>query len=377
MLVNKPPMGWNSWNTFGGGFTDETIRETADYIVSSGLKDAGYEYVVIDDCWSLKERDASGRIVEDPEKFPQGIKALADYIHSLGLKFGMYSCAGLRTCAAYPASFDREFIDAQTFADFGVDFLKYDYCFFPKNADPVAHYNRMSMALKATGRDILFSACNWGEDNVQTWIRSTGAHMYRSTGDLGERFEAIRNIATSQFSLFRYSAPGCFNDVDMMVCGMDGVGNVGHPGLCGDTEYKTHFALWCMASSPLMMGCDVRRLRPEPLALMKNKDLIRIDQDEECRPPIIMDCRNPMTPTLFKHLSNREFAIGFFNLGDDEGTPDFRPWDMGFPTTAGFTMRLKDVFTGEVISGVNDYMSFKLAPHDCKVFLGSYEPADR
>lgn len=372
MLVNKPPMGWNSWNTFGEGINEDVIKETADAMVATGLKDAGYEYVVIDDCWSERERGADGRIVVDKNKFPSGMKALADYVHSLGLKFGMYSCAGTRTCAFYPGSFDNEFIDAQTFADWGVDFLKYDYCTFPSKAVGMAHYNRMSMALKATGRDILFSACNWGVENVENWVRSVGAHMYRSTGDIGERFSAIVNIAKSQFDLWRYSAPNCFNDMDMLVCGMDGVGNVGHPGLCGDTEYKTHFALWCMAGSPLMMGSDLRKLRPETLELLTNKDLLRIDADEEHRPPIIMNVLGENTPVMFKHLSNRQFALAFFNFGDDEGSSDFRPWDIGLTKNTGIGLKLREVFTGETLDYVDDYIIFKLKPHDCKVFIGEY-----
>lgn len=372
MIINKPPMGWNSWNTFGWEINDKVIRETADIMVSSGLKDAGYEYVVIDDCYALRDRDADGKIVPDPDKFPYGMKALSDYVHSKGLKFGMYSCAGVLTCAWYPSSYDKEFIDAQTFADWGVDYLKYDFCNFPKTADPVMAYARMSMALKATGRDIVFSACNWGDCEVEKWIRSTGAHLYRSTGDIGERFSAILNNCRSQDEKIRYSAPGCFNDMDMLVVGMDGIGNVGHPGLCGDTEYKTHFALWCMNSQPLMMGSDLRKLRPEILDLLTNKDLLRIDQDEECRPPMYASIKGDNRPTFFKHLSNRQFAIGFFNLDDEPGNADFRPWDIGFPTTSGIGMMLRDVFTGEVIGPVNDYMTMYLEPHDCRVYLGEW-----
>ena len=158
MLAKKPPMGWNSWNTFGPNINEALIMETADAMVSLGYRDAGYEYLVIDDCWSLKERGADGRLVPDPEKFPHGMKYVADYVHEKGLKFGMYSCAGLRTCAGYPSSYDHEYVDAQTFAGWGVDFLKYDFCNFPENADCKNRYLRMSMALKATGRPILFSA---------------------------------------------------------------------------------------------------------------------------------------------------------------------------------------------------------------------------
>lgn len=376
MIINKPPMGWNSWNTFGNNINEDVIRETADALVSTGLRDAGYEYVVIDDCWSLHDRDENGRIVEDPKLFPHGIRALSDYIHSLGLKFGMYSCAGLRTCAGFPSSFEREFIDAQTFADFGVDLLKYDFCFFPHDRSALHYYNRMGMALKATGRDILFSACNWGTYESEKWMRSVGADMYRSTGDIGERFASIRDIATSQFDKLRYSATGCYNDMDMLVCGMDGIGNVGHPGLCGDTEYKTHFALWCMAGSPLMIGTDIRRIRPETVKLLTNPGLLRINADAECRNPIITKFKGELCPTMFKHLSDREFAIAFFNLSDDNGSADFRPYDIGLPTTAGFGLRLEEVFTGETYDYVNDYIEFELKPHDCKVFLGSYVTKD-
>jgi alpha-galactosidase len=161
-----PPLGWNSWNTFTWDINEGLIREVADAFVSEGFKEAGYEYIVIDDCWSLKERDVGGRLVPDPVKFPGGMKALADYIHSKGLKFGMYSCVGTRTCAGYPGSFEHEFQDAALFAEWGVDYLKYDYCYKPSQISGALLYKRMSLALKNCGRDILFSACNWGTDNV-------------------------------------------------------------------------------------------------------------------------------------------------------------------------------------------------------------------
>ncbi|MCQ2456621.1 MAG: glycoside hydrolase family 27 protein [Clostridia bacterium] len=372
MVMSTPPMGWNSWNTFNFHINETIIRETAEAIVSKGLKDAGYEYVVIDDWWSLKERDKDGRLVANPELFPSGMKALSDYVHSLGLKFGMYSCAGLRTCGGFPASFDREFLDAQTFADWGVDYLKYDFCFFPHNAVGRNYYNRMSMALKATGRDIVFSACNWGADEVEKWIRSTGAHLYRSTGDIFESFSSVKDIATSQWSKEKYSAPGCYDDLDMLICGMDGQGDLGHPNACSDTDYKTHFALWCMMGSPLMLGNDVRVMRPEMVELVTNKDLLRIDADAECRNPIILTTNSELTPTYFKHLSNNEFALAMFNFSDDAGNGDFRPWEIGLTRNAGFSLDMREVFTGEELHGVNDFIWTPLAPHDCKVFIGKY-----
>ena len=374
MLITKPPMGWNSWNTFNSAINEQVVRETAETMAANGLKDAGYEYVVIDDCWALNDRDEKGRLVSNPEKFPSGMRVLSDYVHSLGLKFGMYSCAGMRTCTGFPGSFDREFIDAQTFAEWGVDYLKYDFCYFPHDRKGMSAYNKMSMALKATGRDIVFSVCNWGVHDVKKWARSIGAHLWRSTGDISERFTYVRDIATSQYDNFCFTAPGCYNDMDMLICGMDGIGPVGHPGACGDIEYKTHFAMWCMANAPLMIGSDVRRIRPETLKLLTNPDLIRINQDEECRAPIVVTTRGELCPTFFKHLSDKEVAIGFFNFGDDRGNPDFRPWDLGFPTTAGFGLKLREIFSGETIDYVDDYFEVQLEPHDCKVYVGTYVP---
>jgi len=377
MIINKPPMGWNSWNTFGDQINEKVICDMADKIVELGLKDAGYEYIVIDDCWSLRQRDENDRIVADPALFPNGMRAVADYIHSKGLKFGMYSCAGTLTCAGFPASFEREFIDAETFAEFGIDYLKYDFCMFPDNKDAQLYYHRMGMALKATGRDIVFSACNWGERESEKWIRSTGAHLYRSTGDIGERFNSVRSISTSQFDKLQYAAPGCFNDIDMLICGMDGVGNVGHPGLCGDTEYKTHFALWCMMGSPLMIGSDLRRVRPETLDLLKNPHLLRINQDEECRNPIVIASpRSTASYTMFKHLSNNQVALAFFNLNDDNGSAELCPHDIGLTINCGFGIKFTEVFTGETLNFYNDYVSIPLAAHDCRVYIGEYVTRD-
>ncbi|MDD3213297.1 MAG: glycoside hydrolase family 27 protein, partial [Eubacteriales bacterium] len=188
MYVKTPPMGWNSWNTFGPQPTEALIRETADAMVTLGYQDAGYEYVVIDDGWMLMDRDENGLFVADPEKFPSGIRALADYVHGKGLKLGIYSCAGTRTCARYPGSFDHEFSDARQFAEWQVDYLKYDFCNFPKSADCRQRYQTMAMALRACGRDILFAACNWGMEAPETWMRSAGANSYRSTPDIMDSF---------------------------------------------------------------------------------------------------------------------------------------------------------------------------------------------
>ena len=220
-----PPLGWNSWNTFTWQINEELIKQVADTFVESGLKDAGYEYVVIDDCWSEKQRDENGRLVPDHWKFSEGIKPVADYVHSKGLKFGMYSCAGTHTCGGHPGSFEHEFDDAETFASWGVDYLKYDYCYKPDHIPGEVLYKRMSAALRNCGRDIMFSACNWGNDNVYKWIRESGAHLFRSTGDIQDNWESIKRLALSQIGNECYGGNFCHNDIDMLVVGMHGGSN--------------------------------------------------------------------------------------------------------------------------------------------------------
>lgn len=372
MLAKKPPMGWNSWNTFGPNISEQLILETADAMVDLGYREAGYEYLVIDDCWSLMERDQDGSLVADPAKFPHGMKYVADYVHQKGLKFGMYSCAGLRTCAGYPASFDHEYTDARTFADWGVDFLKYDFCNFPSTGDCKARYLRMSMALKATGRDILFSACNWGMHQPWKWMSSIGAHMYRSTGDICDNYKSFKDIALSQIENLSMSGYGCFNDPDMLIVGMYGKGNVGFGG-CSDLEYRTHFALWCLFGVPLMMGGDIRNLSEESRNLLLNRELIALNQDEECRPPYLVN--SPDDRLFFiRHLSNQEFVLAYFNLSDKDSAENFTcngAFDeIGIPYESGYGLELTDLFTGENLGVKRDYFVPAVEAHGCRLYRG-------
>ena len=370
MIANTPPMGWNTWNTFAQDISDSLIRESADAFCDIGLKDAGYEYIVIDDCWSKKVRDkVTDRIVPDESKFPYGMKALADYVHSKGLKFGMYSCAGQRTCADYPGSFDHEFLDAKTFAEWGVDFLKYDFCYKPEFVQGETLYRRMGMALRASGRDILFSACNWGSDNVWQWIRSTGAHMYRSTGDIVDTPESYRKIATSQFDKLGASANNCFNDVDMLTVGMYGKGNVGFTG-CSDADYRSQFSIWCMFSAPLMLGCDIRSMNEQTLKLVTNRDLIRIDQDKEARPPMIAKhtFRSDLF-VMFKHLDDGRYALGFFNFTEKAANIPATFANFGLSASAGYDVKAKDILDGEGEEVYREYMNVSVDAHDCKMYI--------
>ncbi len=373
-----PPMGWNSWNTFTWDINEELIRQVADTFVAEGYKDAGYEYIVIDDCWSLKQRDNQGNLVADPAKFPGGIKALADYIHAKGLKFGMYSCAGTHTCAGYPGSFEHEFQDARQFAAWEVDYLKYDYCYKPRTMDGELLYRRMGLALKNSGRDILFSACNWGEDNVHTWIRSAGAHMYRSTSDIQDNWESVKRIALSQLDKMSYTGSFCHNDMDMLVVGMRGGSNdafIGKIGGCTDVEYRTHFALWCMMGSPLMIGCDVRRADAATKDILLNKEIISINQDRESRGCYVIHpepqwLNNSGCFVLVKLLADGGLAIGFFNLGDGQREIPLQFWDMGLAYGAGAALSLYDCFRHEELGQFRERFVAVVPSHDCLILKG-------
>lgn len=375
-LGNLPALGWNSWNTFTWDISEKLIKETADAMVDNGYLDAGYEYLVIDDCWSLRERDADGNLVPDPEKFPNGMKAVADYIHSKGLKFGMYSCAGTHTCAGYPGSFEHEFQDAKQFAEWGVDYLKYDYCFKPRYMSGELLYKRMSLALKNCGRDILFSACNWGEDNVHHWIRESGAHSYRSTPDIQDNWDSIREIALSQLDKEPFTGNYCHNDMDMLIVGMYGGSNndwINHKiGGCTDSQYKCHFSLWCMMGSPLMIGCDIRSANQITKDILQNKDLIAINQDPEARGAY----RIKVEPQWFnendafvlvKALQNGDLAIGLYNFSDASRELTVQFWDMGIPAAAGAQLSLYDCWEHKELGVFKERYAVTVPAGDCVV----------
>lgn len=370
-MCKVPPMGWNSWNTFAENINEALIRTTADAMVESGLRDAGYEYLVIDDCWSLKERDAQGNLVADPVKFPSGMKAVADYVHSKGLKFGMYSCCGTKTCAQYPGSFDHEFQDADQLAAWGVDYLKYDNCYKPQGIECKNLYRRMGMALANCGRDIVFSACQWGTENVHEWIRSTGAHLFRSTGDICDSWESIKTLAESQMKYQAYSGNYCHNDMDMLVVGMHGKGGNDYisAGGCTDVEYQTHFALWAMMNSPLIIGCDIRNMTDATKKILMNRDMIAINQDEECRSPYRLETfASPDAFILVKPLSNGDYAIGFFNLGDAPATVLLNFWDIGLPTASGRALDMFDCIEGVSLGVQKEEYAATVAAHGSRVY---------
>ncbi|WP_266172061.1 glycoside hydrolase family 27 protein [Dyella subtropica] len=273
-LALTPPMGWNSWNKFGCDINEGVIRAAADAMVSSGMKDAGYRYVVIDDCWH-GERDANGDIQADAKRFPSGIKALADYIHAKGLKFGIYSDAGKKTCAGRPGSRGFEYQDARQYAAWGVDYLKYDWC-STYTQDGKSSYETMSDALRASGRDIVFSLCDWGRNKPWLWGETIG-NLWRTTGDIYDGWESrdghyngMTNILDMQVGLEGYAGPGHWNDPDMLE-----VGN----GDMTFEEYKSHFSLWAVLAAPLIAGNDLANMSAETKSILTNKDIIAVDQD--------------------------------------------------------------------------------------------------
>lgn len=281
-LALTPPMGWNTWNKFGCNVSDELVRGAADAMVSSGMKDAGYQYIVIDDCWQVK-RDEHGNIVPDPQRFPNGIKAVADYVHSRGLKFGIYSDAGEKTCAGRPGGLGHEYQDALMYASWGVDYLKYDWCNTLPGQDARASYANIRRALDASGRPIVLSICEWGSHQPWLWGQEVGGNLWRTTGDIQPRWEGKREwspgnccnngvmaIVDENEPLYSRAGPGHWNDPDML--------EVGNGGLT-TTENRTHFSLWAIMAAPLIAGNDLRSMPPDVKEILTNKEVIAVDQD--------------------------------------------------------------------------------------------------
>ncbi|MCQ2324583.1 MAG: glycoside hydrolase family 27 protein [Paludibacteraceae bacterium] len=277
LLCPTPPMGWSSWNTFACDINEDLIKAMADEMVATGLKDAGYIYLNLDDCWH-GERDADGFIQPDPVRFPSGMKALADYVHSKGLKIGIYSDAGSATCGGKPGSLGHEYQDALQYARWGIDYLKYDWC-NTENVNSKGAYSLMAKALRASGRDIVFSLCEWGDTQAYSWAENVG-HLWRTTGDVNCCFDCeldhggwkslgVLQIMDKNEKLRQFAGPNHWNDPDMME-----VGN----GMT-ESEDRAHFSMWCMMAAPLILGNDIRSMSPATAALVMNKDMIAIDQD--------------------------------------------------------------------------------------------------
>jgi alpha-galactosidase len=329
-LARSPPMGWNSWNKFACNVSEELIKQIADAMVTNGMKDAGYQYIVIDDCWQI-DRDSQGNIIPDAKRFPSGMKALANYIHAKGLKFGIYSDAGTLTCQKRPGSRGYEFQDARQYAAWGVDYLKYDWC-STSTQNQQASYSIMRDAMVKSGRPMVFSLCEWGSSKPWLWAREVG-NLWRTTGDIQDCWDCKRDwggmgfvhILDLQAGLESYAGPGHWNDPDML--------EVGNGGMT-ITEYRSHFSLWCILAAPLIAGNDIRSMSPEIAEILKNKEVIAVDQD-----PLGMQGRRVRREgeleVWAKQMADGGRAVALLNRGatatrisvswSDLGYPDYLP----------------------------------------------------
>jgi len=357
MLASAPPMGWNSWNKFGCDVSEPLIRETADAMVSSGMKDAGYQFVVIDDCWQV-DRDPQGRIVPDAKRFPSGMKALADYVHGKGLKFGLYSDAGAMTCQRRPGSLGYEQEDARQYAAWGADYLKYDWC-YTDGVDPKIAYTTMRDALRATGRPIVFSLCEWGRSKPWEWARGVG-HVWRTTEDIQDCWDCLRDwggagwvrLLDKQVGLEKFAGPGGWNDPDML--------EVGNGGLT-TAESRAHFSLWAMIAAPLMAGNDLRSMTPEIRDILTNKDVIAIDQDPLGRQATrIRD--DGEFEVWARPLAGGDWAVALLNRGKQAHDITVAWVELGLSASAA--PRVRDLWTKQDYGAVKTQFTASVPSHE-------------
>ena len=374
-LTPTPPMGWMTWNLFQGNISDQLIRETADAMVEGGFRDAGYEYIFIDDLWQ-GGRDRHNNIIPDPEKFPNGIKALADYVHSKGLKLGIYSDAAQLTCGGWTASLGFEEQDARTFASWGIDYLKYDYCNAPEDsATARQRYRTMAEALQKSGRDIALGICEWGQRQGEEWCEEVGGQLWRTTYDVRDMWKdvvkqggmGILDIINTTAPLAKYVRPGQWPDMDMLVVGLEGKGgpssDLGGVG-CTQTEYQTQMSMWCMMASPLAMTNDLRKVSDDDRRILLNPEIIAINQD-----PLGKGAERKVMADDYqifvRQLSNGSHAVALLNTSDKQLTltADFKA--LGIP--GKYTVR--DVWQHKDVARAASKWKGKVMAHEAKVLV--------
>ncbi len=356
-LALTPPMGWNSWNHFGISINDSIIREIADAMVSSGMAEAGYEYVVIDDGWE-GGRDENGNIYPN-SNFPD-MKALADYVHSRGLKLGIYSSPGPKTCGGYEGSYGHELQDAKTFASWGIDYLKYDWCgamriYGYSRENMKRAYQKMGMALLESGRPIVYSICQYGFENVWEWGAAAGGNLWRATRDINDSWEKISQIGFSQNELEPFAGPGHWNDPDMLE-----VGN----GDLTTNEYKAHFTLWCMLAAPLIAGNDLRNMSEQTISILTNQELININQDKLGKQGRRIAVKDSME-VWSKPLIDNTVAIAIFNRKNNIAEISFSWNELEFIQPP---KNLHDAWQNKTIKVKNEGISFTVPPHGVKLY---------
>ncbi len=339
-------MGWNSWNKFACNVSEQLIRETADAMISTGMHTAGYEYVNIDDCWQVS-RDAAGSIVTDPQHFPSGIKALADYVHAKGLKLGIYTDAGRMTCQKRPGSFEHEKQDIDTYATWGVDYVKVDWC-FAEGLDPETQYEKFKQAIAQASRPMVFSICNWGVDAPWTWGPRTG-NLWRTTGDISDNYDRMSVIGFSQNGLEKFAGPGHWNDPDML--------EVGNGGMHHD-EYVTHMSLWVLLAAPLLAGNDLRSMDSDTKAMLTNPEVIAIDQDlKGVQAQRVWD-EGPLE-IWARPLAGGSQAVGLFNRGESTLPIKFLLKSIGW----GASAHLRDLWQHQDLGRVRESYTDEVPKH--------------
>lgn len=353
-LARTPPMGWNSWNKFAGKVDDASVRGMADAMVSSGMKAAGYIYINIDDTWE-GPRDANGNITSNL-KFPD-MKALADYVHSKGLKIGIYSSPGPKTCAGYEGSYGHEEQDAKTYAAWGIDYLKYDWCSAERiytgyvPAELQAVYQKMGDALRKSGRPIVYSLCEYGRGDVWKWGGKVGGNLWRTTGDISDNWRSMSNIGFRQFDISQFIVPGHWNDPDML--------EIGNGGMTSD-EYRVHMSLWSMLAAPLLAGNDLRTLSADIKEILTNADVIAVDQDPDGKPVQRISDPDAMSVVLVRPLHDGYKAVGLFNRADTPQTITATWASLGI---TGKKLRVRDLWKHADTNSTADSYSAVVPSH--------------
>jgi alpha-galactosidase len=357
-LAKTPPMGWNSWNKFAcKGLNEKVVRETADAMVSNGMKDAGYQFVNLDDCWQTG-RDAAGNILADPERFPSGIKALADYIHAKGLKLGLYTDVGTMTCAKRPGSIGHEYQDAKQYANWGVDYLKEDWCNTLPGQNSESSYTLMRNALAESGRPIVFSLCEWGSTKPWLWAGPVG-NLWRSTPDIQDCWDCKKDwggggvvqILDLLNGLESYAGPGHWNDPDML--------EVGNGGMSKE-EYRTHFSMWAMLAAPLLAGNDIANMTADTKEILLNKDVIAIDQDALGQQGRRVKKAGDLE-VWSKQLQDGGRAVALLNRGAATAKISVAWTDIGYPDAISANVR--DLWTKKEFSAVRSGYSVEVPSH--------------
>jgi alpha-galactosidase len=381
LLAPTPPMGWMTWNYFADNINEKDIREMADAMVSSGMLKAGYNHVFIDDGWQ-GGRDNRNTIIADPNKFPSGIKALADYVHSKGLKLGIYSDAAPLTCGGYTASLNFEDEDARTFASWGIDYLKYDYCGAPDDMEIAkTRYKKIADALRKSGRDIALGICEWGDRKPWLWGQEVGGQLWRTTADVRDKWKSLKPVKTAKelhsvgagitdivdFSqdYAVYAKPGYWNDMDMLVVGLYGKkgpsGDLGGIG-CTDTEYQSQMSLWSVMNSPLSASNDVRTMNAETKRILMNEEVIAINQDALGK-QAVCKIKNELWSVFVRPLANGDFAIAVLNRSEMLQNSKINFSELGLDGI----YEVKDLWEHKVI-GKGKKWAGKVLPHETKLF---------